>query len=359
MSTLFSHNQKGLSLIELMVAMLISLILLGGVLQVFLSSKNLYNTNTAVSRVQENGRFATEFLSFDIRQAGYKGECLTTPMQQLDLSRSSQDVQNSYSTTPAIQGWDGVKPSIFLSSESIRANTDSLIVKYAGDGSEFNGGGTNPRHTPSITVGDGASTDVYAGQIVILANSTGCDVFQNTNNRNASSFQKAGGNESPGNINNKDWSQSYSGRFSSYILRSNTYYIRDNDGRLPSLVRKVLSPTRQDEELIEGVIDMQVTYGIDRNGDRIADEYVKAGTNNLTATGAGDWDKVVSARVSLLVISPETNVVDELQQFVYPAAKGITKEDAFAIYEDGTVTIKSKRLAQVFTTTVAIRNRLP
>jgi type IV pilus assembly protein PilW len=357
MSTLFSHNQKGLSLIELMVAMLISLILLGGVLQVFLSSKNLYNTNTAVSRVQENGRFATEFLSFDIRQAGYKGECLTTPLRHLDINDETQDLQNAYSVTPAIQGWDGVKPSIFLDTETIRANTDSLIVKYAGDGLEFTASGTNPSHTPSITAG--SSTAAYAGQIVILANSTGCDIFQNANNTNSSAFQKAGGNVSPGNINNKDWSQSYSGRFSSYILRSNTYYIRDNNGRLPSLVRKVLSPTRQDEELIEGVIDMQVTYGIDRNGDRIADEYVKAGTNNLTTTGAGDWDKVVSARVSLLVISPETNVVDELQQFVYPAAKGITKEDAFAKYVDGTVTIKSKRLAQVFTTTVAIRNRLP
>ncbi|WP_443192279.1 PilW family protein [Pseudomonas indica] len=356
MSTLFSHNQKGLSLIELMVAMLISLILLGGVLQVFLSSKNLYNTNTAVSRVQENGRFATEFLSFDIRQAGYKGECLIPPKQHLDIDDETQDLQNAYSTTPAIQGWDGQKPSIFLATETIRANTDSLIVKYAGDGSEFTASGTNNPNTPSVTAG--ASTGAYAEQIVILANSTGCDIFQNANNENASAFQKSGGNVSPGNIN-AHWSHSYTGKFSSYILRSHTYYIRNNNGRLPSLVRKVLSPTRQDEELIEGVIDMQVTYGIDRNGDRIADEYVKAGTNNLTATGAGDWDKVVSARVSLLVISPETNVVDELQQFVYPAAKGITKEDAFAKYEDGTVTIKSKRLAQVFTTTVAIRNRLP
>ncbi len=351
------YRQAGLSLVELMVAMLISLILLGGVLQVFLSSKDMYRTNTAVARVQEAGRFATDFIAFDVRQAGYKGECLSEPTSHLKLTTASADIQNAYSTTPAIQGWDNTKPVFFLNSETTRADTDSFIVKYAGDGQEFQSSGTNNTNAQSLTVD--ASTSAYAGQIVLLANSTGCDVFQNTNNQNASAFQKSGGNTEPGNIN-QDWSQSYNGYMTAHVLRSHSYFIRDNAGRLPSLYRRVLSPTPTVEELVEGIIEMQVTYGLDKDGDRLADEYVKAGTNGLAATGEGNWDKVVSARISVIAISPETNVLEEPQTFVLPAIVGIDRDDDYALYgDDGTVTIKNNRVAQVYTATVAIRNRLP
>src|SRR5690606_25475066 len=111
------------SLIELMVAMLISLILLGGVLQVFLSSKDIYRTNTAVARVQEAGRFATEFMAFDVRQAGYKGECLSQPFSHLDLASQNIDIKNAYSTTPAIQGRDNQKPAFISNTESPLADS--------------------------------------------------------------------------------------------------------------------------------------------------------------------------------------------------------------------------------------------
>lgn len=351
------YRQAGLSLVELMVAMLISLILLGGVLQVFISSKDMYRTNTAVARVQEAGRFATDFMTFDVRQAGYKGECLSEPTNHLKLTTASADVKNAYSTTPAIQGWDNSKPVFFGGTDTTRTDTDSFIVKYAGDGQEFQAGGTNNTTAQSLTVNN--STSVYEGQIVILANSTGCDVFQNTNNQNASAFQKAGGNATPGNLN-QNWSQSYNGYMTAHVLRSHSYFIRDNAGRLPSLYRQVLSPSPAVEELVEGIIEMQITYGLDRDGDRLADEYVKAGTNNLVSTGEGDWNKVVSARISVIAVSPETNVLEEPQTFVFPPIVGIDRDDAYAVYaDDGTVTIKDNRVAQVYTATVAIRNRLP
>lgn len=65
-----SHEQ-GLSLIELLVAMAIGLILLLGVSQVFLSSRQTFITNDAMTKLQENGRFALEFISNTARQAGY------------------------------------------------------------------------------------------------------------------------------------------------------------------------------------------------------------------------------------------------------------------------------------------------
>lgn len=67
----FYDRQKGLSIIELMVALVVGMVLIAGVLQVFLSSRNTFAVNEAMSRVQENGRFALEFIARNARQAGY------------------------------------------------------------------------------------------------------------------------------------------------------------------------------------------------------------------------------------------------------------------------------------------------
>jgi len=68
--------QTGLSLIEIMISLLIGAFLLGGVLQIFIGSKQTYRMQQNMSRLQENGRFAMDFLAKDIRMAGYRA-CLT------------------------------------------------------------------------------------------------------------------------------------------------------------------------------------------------------------------------------------------------------------------------------------------
>lgn len=64
--------QHGLSLVELMVALAVGMLLIVGFLQIFLSVRSTYATNEASSRVQENGRFALDFLSQHARMAGYR-----------------------------------------------------------------------------------------------------------------------------------------------------------------------------------------------------------------------------------------------------------------------------------------------
>ena len=73
-STIPQQRQSGFSLIELMIAMTLSLMLLGAVIQVFLSSKVTSELSDDVSRIQENGRFSLEFLARDIRMAGYSDD---------------------------------------------------------------------------------------------------------------------------------------------------------------------------------------------------------------------------------------------------------------------------------------------
>lgn len=63
----------GLSLIEMMIALVIGLVLLLGVIQVFSASRTAFQLSEGASRAQENARFALDFLARDIRMAGHFG----------------------------------------------------------------------------------------------------------------------------------------------------------------------------------------------------------------------------------------------------------------------------------------------
>ena len=70
-----SQRQNGLTLVEIMVAITISLILLAGVVKIFQSAKQSYNIQQALSRIQENARLMTDVMIRDITTSGYMG-CL-------------------------------------------------------------------------------------------------------------------------------------------------------------------------------------------------------------------------------------------------------------------------------------------
>lgn len=66
-----ARKAQGFSIVELLVALLISMLLMTGVVQVFMASRQTYATQEAASRLQENGRFALEFIAQSARLAGY------------------------------------------------------------------------------------------------------------------------------------------------------------------------------------------------------------------------------------------------------------------------------------------------
>lgn len=68
-----SHATRGFTLVELMVAITIGLIILGAVAQIFVISRASYNLQDDLARLQENGRFSMNFITQDLRSAGYAG----------------------------------------------------------------------------------------------------------------------------------------------------------------------------------------------------------------------------------------------------------------------------------------------
>jgi len=65
------QRQSGLTLIELMISMVISLILILGVVSIYISSKRGYSLTDGMGREQENIRFTADLLLHDLRMAGY------------------------------------------------------------------------------------------------------------------------------------------------------------------------------------------------------------------------------------------------------------------------------------------------
>lgn len=68
-----NSRQLGVTLIELMVAMAVSSVVMLGVSNIYLSTKKAYVVHDEFARIQENGRYAIDVLSTDIRNAGYFG----------------------------------------------------------------------------------------------------------------------------------------------------------------------------------------------------------------------------------------------------------------------------------------------
>ena len=67
------RSQTGFSIVELMVAITLGAILLGGAVSLFVNNRQSYEINNDLSRLQENARFALQMISADLRMAGYVG----------------------------------------------------------------------------------------------------------------------------------------------------------------------------------------------------------------------------------------------------------------------------------------------
>ncbi len=79
------RKQAGLSMVELMIAMVLGLIVLGSVVNMFLSSSQTYRLQDAMSRTQEAGRFAMMFMLQDLRDAGFQDVLPLANLRSLDV----------------------------------------------------------------------------------------------------------------------------------------------------------------------------------------------------------------------------------------------------------------------------------
>lgn len=348
-------NQRGLTLIELMIGMALGLIVLAGIGYIYLGSRQSYKLQDNMARIQENGRYAMEVLGREIRMAGFQ-ECSTAKFTSTINPQAG--AQNNYLydfSRQAIEGFNATGAGTWSTvtsgdpatavavsniDTSVVSGTDVIAMRTMDDlGIQILGQPTD--NNCSSTTADlkvTSNTLLADGMIVMATNCTNATVFQITNFNSSQNVVHNTGVGSPGN-STKDLGGCFvDGNIVAVSAKS--YYIRNNPAGMPALYRKVGSSNA--EEMVDGIQDMQIKYGIDTNADGAVDEYVDAGAANKLDT-ADRWAKVLSVRISLLLVSREDGVVNASQQYVFNGS---------------TVTPNDRRLRFVFTSTIGVRNRL-
>lgn len=134
-------QHRGFTIVELLVALVLGLVLVGGVINVFVTSGQILRTSQGLSRIQENARFAVEMLAREIRETG-QVPCGSTLAANVirDLSASAPVVPWWSSTFNGfVQGFDDTQNSATIKAFGAGvadrvANTDAiLILRPSGD----------------------------------------------------------------------------------------------------------------------------------------------------------------------------------------------------------------------------------
>jgi len=129
-------SQRGVSLIEMMIASLVGLILLAGTMQMFSTTKQSSRTSTAITHMQENGRAGLYFLENAIRLAGYRPDSL------IDFQTAFPDNSNfdfSGQILKGISNDNNVDADNILRDENnngILDGSDSVRLRYLGNNAD-------------------------------------------------------------------------------------------------------------------------------------------------------------------------------------------------------------------------------
>jgi type IV pilus assembly protein PilW len=255
---------RGLSLIELLVALTIAAILIAGATTVYVDSRKTYEVNETTARLQETARYALSVIEPDIRMSNYwglvKGAGIVvnqaTPAAASAGAPTACGNNYAHNLVRNIEGSnDSYGPGCAAFNAKPVASSDTLTIRRA-----------------AITPSSGAAT----GRLRICSTRVLAELVTDSGLCTAPP----------------------AGQTNDLIV--NAYYVdQDSTHRagLPSLRRKALvaGPDFTDEEVIPGVEDMQIQFGVDTNGTSgMAQRYI-----NPAALGANQ--QIVSVRIWLLV----------------------------------------------------------
>lgn len=91
-------RQRGLTLVELMIAALLAIFLLGGVLLLHLSGRATFIDAERISRIQENVRFASDYMIRDIRNAGFRDEAVLKVGHEQQIRQAYAEILDNGAT---------------------------------------------------------------------------------------------------------------------------------------------------------------------------------------------------------------------------------------------------------------------
>ncbi len=326
---------KGFSIVEFMIAITLGTLLVATAGSVYVSNKKTFRVQEALSRLQENARFAVYHLNKQIRMAGHQGcankdsvqvtNLVSNPSNLLNFDNPILGYDGSATTfTPTLPTHLSGKPA--LDSDLLEIRLASVInVQLRRDMNR-----TNQR----IRVYD--RFNIQDGDVLFISDCRIGDIFAAGTTSNSRIITHTTAN----NISNH-LSFAYTAGSQVMQFQYYSFYVKDT-GRTNASNESIyglyeLDADGNETELVEGVEKMRILYGVDNNGDYTADEYQSATAINT----ANNWDNVISARINLL-FSTNENVIPKAQPYEF----------------DGTTyTPSDRRLRREWTTFINLRNR--
>jgi type IV pilus assembly protein PilW len=273
-------SQSGMSLVELMVAMVIGLFLTAGVFTMFSMSSSNVTTTSQFNQLQENGRIALAIMERDISQLAFMGDITGTDfVVGSNTTINSAAVPNdcvgggvNNATLPnatashfrRIWGYEaGVSGVSFNCLSGVKTNTDVLQIKRF--------------------IGPNTLSPTTASRHYVATTSSQAIFF-------------TGNQVTPVLASSRYWEYQH-----------HIYFIRD-DGDIPVLRRRTLTVANgmnNEEQLVEGIENFRVLYGIDDDGDDIPNRYVPVASVDTIMWDNQSFQRVVAVKLYILVRSVE------------------------------------------------------
>lgn len=307
------RRARGLSLVELMIAMLLGTIVVGSAGAIFISNRQTYRATESLGRVQESGRMSFELMARDIREGAGNPCGKNLPIANV-LDNSATNWWSNWNS--GITGYDGAIATPGLpfgaAAQQRVPGTDAIELKSADSSTMTTVVDHNP---PAAEFRINTVDHVFQDEDILMA----CDnrqasIFQVTNaspGTNTTIVHNRGGSANPGNCTkglgfpvdcSSPLGTPYAYGPNSRLMRLHAvrWYIGVNPNGGNSLFRSTMTSstgtiTAQPQEIVEGVDNMVLQYLIRDTGN-----YVDA-----IAIPANRWRDVVAVRVRLNLSSRE------------------------------------------------------
>lgn len=338
-------RSSGFGLVELMVSITLGLLLTAAVLQTFIAANTSYRIQDSLSQIQEAGRYATHFLGKDLRMAGYMG-CASLDSVPVNVLSKTPPADVTFDLNTVVVGNNNVAAG---NAYNAVPGSDVVTLKRGSSlSAQLTGNMTSENAQIQISSNPlGLVKDDY----VLITDCINADLFTATTVASSAGMVTIA-HANDANTDNR-LSKAYGPDAEIFGFESISYFVRDT-GRDTSNGNPIhalyvqrraagsggAAPTAY--ELVEGVENMQITYGEDTNDDNNIDRYVDG-------TSVASWADVLSVRVELLLASDTDNVVSQTGS---ATAQVVTFGGATVNNSDG-------RYRRAITNVFAIRNKLP
>lgn len=391
----YPDQHRGMSLIELMIALVLGLLLIAGIIQLFTGTRTTYMANESLARVQENGRFALEMLRQPARQAVSRGFCGGEIRVRSHLNTSGGGIADHiFEPRMSISGWEftgtatapgdqfSVDPAHLEPDESagnwgatdasnpsaaslglpveitgeVLPRTDVLLIRnmlplVGVTGNPAGGSGPGTEAIDLDTSVRPTALEMIGGEILLVTDCDRGDLFQNSVAGNSVTQLGRGtiSGPGPGNVPvaSQDWRTMHNETLQVFQPITHLYYIGLNVAGEPALFRFDMSrgsnAGNAAEELVQGVENMQLLFGYSLPGSQGGDG--QSVDHWLTADRVPDWRLVTAVHIALLVRSPS-------------GAGGPGQAQTFNLAgANVTVNADPQRMRQLVQTTAGLRNR--